>query len=1218
MDSDNTMNKQQEETNPLLHKQNGKQFPKNPSSPGPESTKNSDQTDTIDFPDAVKQSLFVETNKYRTCQGLQFLDIVSALQDNTSNEYGVRQQLSGRNDVTDCNKCSICDKKVITGIFENFEDIDKAHFHFSTRIENAKKDLDGDGKISCSGCADAKHDYLCNFRSVDLITDQAIGNLDELSNTFSRHINITQVKDRTIREVLTAYMKEGGCLLPRDVIILLSPAQDFINGRSVQEIISDYEAFADEVLNSKKTGVFAHHAYGNTITICPSLMIPESCRYYKKEDFIIRPEEYPGGVHIWAPEGYENRTDQFMMYNKKVTILTTELIEKAENLSGHKLFQRNKDGVITPVPNIWKHARKTRNPGERKARKKVNTIPREDIMVSYSSVAPERAENDDNMYEDIVFLELKLNNWKVPQEALVQETDTGDDYTLLSNNFGRVKARVKMLNSVGTAKLFQRIISWVDFKNGLKVEENIVDNMSELLLDTKISTSHNRIIQHLSNALFNTTKHIDIIAIENKGWRDRGDIMNICYRSTFDINNRIKCSINGQEWSKPNQDVKISEDNLFESHAASAVYSDSPDPGTLNFCTDPVTVINEVISFNEDSNDTTEEMNISADSTTSPNATLTSPAPLSLHFSSVPKKRISIEEYKAQKNLEKISESDPVDNIDYNLLGARPKVSKDLIPGAGNINNKIVIDAIIDNTNQDNDYAQVLNDKYTSGTTSDTLTIDLSGDEEDIKMTEKRKRRKSSTEIVDTIKNKDPSFSSAFDRIWSGKMNQIKFPKNNHYRQPYQNSSSDETEDENDEKSICNQSTENKIIDSDGLRAKNFLHNCKKVKNHETMGDDEEMIDTVRDIAKLKKVVNKNLVSSANNYMAKKIRYDASKSRDNRENPGKFAQNKANFLIEKANKIHKEGPIAIAKLKDKDLIYTYYGNADHTTGEIRKIFFTYHFTHVTVEEYWIRKKDDLYSKHFNRINVDWDDAGFITDTILHYDTIKHNRKGKDIRDYKIKTHVLFDNIHPDGKKEWEAMDDRLSESFTNNDYKKVILGLNSVFETDHKVRIVRIILEALLSSSIRGRIKSLKHTHCINNDDYDINMHQEEMTRQEHYNRYCKDYDTDLQQRYINKLYRKHPDIPAAYTIGGKKSVLVHHIRTGLYTGEETQHCDDVYLNSSLVTMVTQHLITRANDKYREDTGKTSDKFVLADDGIINAITSRKHNNQYATTASMI
>ena len=221
--------------------------------------------------------------------------------------------------------------------------------------------------------------------------------------------------------------------------------------------------------------------------------------------------------------------------------------------------------------------------------------------------------------------------------------------------------------------------------------------------------------------------------------------MNICYRSTFDINNRIKCFINGQEWSKPNQDVKISEDNLFESHAASAVYSDSPDPGTLNFCTDPVTVINEVISFNEDSNDTTEEMNISTVSATSSNAP--NPAPLSFHFSSVPKKRISIEEYKAQKNLEKISESEPVDNIDYNLLGARPKVSKDLIPGAGNIHNKIVIGAIVEDSNQDNDYAQVLNDKHTSGTTSDTVTIDLSGDEEDTRMTEKRKRRKSSAEL---------------------------------------------------------------------------------------------------------------------------------------------------------------------------------------------------------------------------------------------------------------------------------------------------------------------------------------------------------------------------------------------------------------------------------------------------------------------------------------
>ena len=126
-----------------------------------------------------------------------------------------------------------------------------------------------------------------------------------MKNKLVRHVNITQVNNRTIRQTLLAYMKESCVGLPVDVVICLSPVKDLLNERSLSDIMFDLEEFAKEIISGQNTINFPKHVLGNTVTILPTLIVPKYVKIYNINGLLKTPSPHTdydaNGNRIWHP-----------------------------------------------------------------------------------------------------------------------------------------------------------------------------------------------------------------------------------------------------------------------------------------------------------------------------------------------------------------------------------------------------------------------------------------------------------------------------------------------------------------------------------------------------------------------------------------------------------------------------------------------------------------------------------------------------------------------------------------------------------------------------------------------------------------------------------------------------------------------------------------------------------------------------------------------------
>ena len=178
---------------------------------------------------------------------------------------------------------------------------------------------------------------------------------------------------------------------------------------------------------------------------------------------------------------------------------------------------------------------------------------------------------------------------------------------------------------------------------------------------------------------------------------------------------------------------------------------------------------------------------------------------------------------------------------------------------------------------------------------------------------------------------------------------------------------------------------------------------------------------------------------------------------------------------------------------------------------------------LVVDEYTIypipdvnHDKNKIYDAHLKRLNGKWDDTLFITETILHDDTLNKNII-VNIKNRRTKTHELFDYSNNDKRQIWHDMKVKLSGAVSNTEYCKIYNGLKPVTNISQKSRITKIILSSIFSQSIFGRLKTYKH---VNSDKLECRtMHQDPtLTRAEFENRYIQPNDTEQQKRFIKKL----------------------------------------------------------------------------------------------------
>ena len=132
-------------------------------------------------------------------------------------------------------------------------------------------------------------------------------------------------------------------------------------------------------------------------------------------------------------------------------------------------------------------------------------------------------------------------------------------------------------------------------------------------------------------------------------------------------------------------------------------------------------------------------------------------------------------------------------------------------------------------------------------------------------------------------------------------------------------------------------------------------------------------------------------------------------------------------------------------------------------------------------------------------------------------------------------------------------------------------------------------------------------------------MHQDPtLTRAEYENRYIQPNDTEQQKRFIKKLYSKHHLDTIVRLAGTTVVVDVSAVLTGLYNGTAKGLNDNVFLSSTLVSGIIQHLLYKANENYKTVTGKSVVSYVLCNDAILNAIKNPNKDNESQQMASKL
>ena len=546
---------------------------------------------TLDHPMLIFSRL--DGERYNTACNLQYIDLISSIKNFTI--YNHSDPISDiNNDEANCTICSNKDvnKNYNANIFKEFTDMDKRHHHISFKINYATRTLYNDGSIYCDWCLEKNHSYFPQFRKSDIIIDEGFGNVyEDLKHKLVRHVNITQVNNRTIRQSLLAYMKESCVGFPVDVVICLSPIKDFLDERSLSDIMFDLEEFAKEIISGRNTINFPKHVLGNTVTILPTLIIPKYVKIYNINGLLKKPNPHTGydanGIRIWHP--VRDFTNDLMRYNRECRILTDKLHKFAEANAGHQLFARevkitrNQSGEvvseirrINPGPNLWAHGRRARSVNARNA----IYIPLNEDPIPLRA-APDRAENLNNMeFEDLATFELCDNHWILP-EAIREHGEVDINNDVIPDVQVNNDMYISELNAVGSQKAINRICLWLNEKNSLHLQKRFDDNFYRILMDKSRVTLDNRAVDSLSVEYYNSSKRIDIILLQHFNFGDNRDVSQFTF-GTEGFNSKIECTVDGIPWIKP------VDNSLYEN----IYYKDNIE---LELIVDAETVINDSI-----------------------------------------------------------------------------------------------------------------------------------------------------------------------------------------------------------------------------------------------------------------------------------------------------------------------------------------------------------------------------------------------------------------------------------------------------------------------------------------------------------------------------------------------------------------------------------------------------------------------------------------------